>query len=172
MATKFGFEQEFFVRNAAGEVLFDAPYALPLDGGGHLVEARSGPFNDPAAVKASLEIDVVRVSSLAKVANVSLACIPQFDYGKRIKYGAANKTIERAGFHVHFSTDNPQPLDRDAIIAAFNKHFKQLLEETGRLEDPPSGAVYRMKSYGWEYRLLPTTVDVDELVDFLKGLKL
>lgn len=162
---KFGYEMEFFLRHAlTGEIVYDVPRDLPHDAAGTLVEARSAAHQGLLVVETSLRDDIARLDKLVQAKGYALWNIDHFDYPVE-KPHSFRGLLETAGMHIHFDgTEN-----RDLIIADLNARFEQVIKDakrdTRRTGNDTKG--YRNKPYGWEYRMLPATVDPSFVTEVL-----
>jgi len=190
----FGFELEFFLRDSAG-VFVKAPDSLAAyrDDCGYLVEARGDPSKCPLEARWLMHAAFVKLSRDASAAGLELVAAPTAklpsetlrlclrEFGKSsaksyYMYGKCYKTLKpRAGLHIHFAgaehvakTDSGahvsyrDHLNVPAIIRrmdiAFDKEIKQARRVPGE---------YELKHYGFEYRSLPSGIDLDCVADFL-----
>lgn len=165
MAVKIGYECEFFLRDAKDDIVYDVPYDLPHDAAGTLVEARSAAHEDPAQVKTSFLWSVTALRLAALNHGFTLHHIDRHVYPID-KPHSFRGAAETAGFHVHFSAYG---VPRDVIIAEFDTAFADVVRHQA-----PSGDKIRIKSYGgmsaiagFEYRMLPATVDVERLTSWI-----
>lgn len=210
---QFGFEQEFFIRNTAGDLVL-APKNLinvGLDECGYLVEGRGKPHDHPILAAYSLlaanHLMQAALSGaknpLILVKDLAFTKIPAVLQRKAIRrdgkhsypenrgnlYGkdySPSDRWQRAGLHVHFSDFEKtrvfgrtgqstrsghhmfqihRPLDMPRIILALDKAFKEEIKAAKRLL-----GMYEMKPYGFEYRSLPTTVNVLDVAEFIADM--
>ena len=100
-------------------------------------------------------------------------------YGDKIKRPMNSKVIT-AGLHIHFSNGETYDetcdcrckrkytiykyaqVDIPHMVLQLDKKFKRVIERAGR-----QCGWYELKNYGFEYRSLPNSVDVNELIDFV-----
>jgi hypothetical protein len=98
-----------------------------------------------------------------------------------LDYKPTDRT-RRAGLHVHFSntyTDKYYnskgenydktinfPIDFPPIVQTLDRAFKDEIKASKRLP-----GFYEMKPYGFEYRSLPTNVDLGKLGEVLEGIR-
>ena len=101
---------------------------------------------------------------------------PSYPQGRGNIYGMDYKPScrdSRAALHIHFSdtyTDakgdkHCRIMDMPKIIQKLDGAFKKEIKEAKRLP-----GFYEMKPHGFEYRSLPCSVDLDEVVKVLKEL--
>lgn len=165
---KIGFENEYFVAGSDGTPLQTVPYDLPHDAAGTLVEVRSDAGDDPQTVLTSFKS---RYAELERaIINKGLMLLNLAVCDKVIFNGHP----ETAGFHIHFS--NPQwnhstwPLnhyyyDWPTIHDNPPKEVAEMLEQLNGVFKPYYDGVprhphiWRPKTWGWEYRRLPATID-------------
>jgi hypothetical protein len=164
---KIGFENEYFVQDKDGTYLSQVPYDLPHDAAGTLVEVRSEPADDPTLVLTSFksryaELERAIINKGYTLANLAV-CDTVFFAGHK----------ETAGFHIHFSNpkwdrtqwppnhygreadwhDNP-PKEIAAMMEQLDGVFKKYYDGI-----PRHPHTWRPKTWGWEYRRLPATVE-------------
>lgn len=194
-----GLEQEFFVKNHLYEYIV-VPGNLPRDNAGFLAEARGKPFINPYEAVYSLKAEVHRMEDLAAKAGNFLDATAWEKLPIKLmtdswkKYGLPPKTkhidnlyglnlsseqLERqyAGIHITISrmtTCGPnrhtQMFDFVPVIKWLDKYFADRIKRAERLEGS-----YAIKAVlggiGLEYRSLPTTVDLDDLMEALVKMK-
>ena len=157
---KFGFECEHFVEDPlTGEILYQVPHNLPMDGNGHLVETRSLPYNSSSA---TLESFLERRELLEmQLSNLNLRMVTKDTHTYPYK-------TETAGFHLHFSKHEDQR--SQAWLDEERKVFIQRIEaefgKIGKIRAVPYEAI-RLKPYGWEYRRFPATIDPADVAKWL-----
>lgn len=195
-----GLEQEFFVYNENRDFV-TVPHRIPRDNAGFLAEARGKPSRDVTEAVFSLKADVHRLTELAIKDKVELgddepwANLPikvLTDSWK--KYGLPPKTkhvdnlygltlsdtqLERqyAGIHITISrittcgaSRHTQMFDFVPVIKWFDEQFKEEIKNSERLRG--SYAVKNvLHGVGVEYRSLPTTINLDWLLEILLKLK-
>lgn len=157
---KFGFECEHFVQDPlTGEILYQVPSNLPMDGNGHLVETRSLPYSASSAV---LESFLERREALERqLHNLNLWMVT------KDLHQYPNKT-ENAGFHLHFSKQGDERWqswsneERDDFIQRIEAEFGKL----GKIRTVPLERT-RTKPYGWEYRRLPASINPADVAKWL-----
>lgn len=105
----------------------------------------------------------------------------QFRIGGGIRLPRAGEVT--AGLHVHFSDEITYrvknfaepgyhdqavfgPLNIPRIVYLLDTAFKDVIADAGR-----QSGLYEMKPHGFEYRSLPTTVDLDRLVTVLDAIQ-
>lgn len=164
---KFGFECEHFVEDPLlGEILYAVPTNLPHDGNGHLVETRSLPYNSSSAV---LESFIERRELLeSQLQNLNLRMVTKDEHAY------TNGSRETAGFHLHFSKHGVEESNFGFVGPGWEND--ELTSVIARLEAEfrPLGKIrtvaidtWRYKPYGWEYRLLPATIDPADVAKWL-----
>lgn len=178
---KIGFENEYFVADVAdGKFLANVPHDLPHDAAGTLVEARSAAYDDPFATLKSFDEKLKDLEQAVVKRGYTLCCLDVCDKVASI-YGGP----ETAGFHIHFSDDgwnraswptshhtsafqhqhdNP-PKTIAAMIEQLDAEFKEFYTGIKRCKHN-----WRPKTWGWEYRRLPATVDPHVVATRLAGL--
>jgi len=191
---KFGLEREYFITRDGQFCL--SPTTVPHDECGYLAEARGEPHTDPTAAIFSLLADEHRVRIAAKKCGCELvleatAKLPTTlirdalrSYGKppataTSLYGRTYRDLTpRAGVHIHFSNEINVThdgklintvaalLDIPKIIMSLDQAFADVIREARRLP-----GMYGMKPWGFEYRSLPTTVDLLRVAAFLDSVR-
>jgi hypothetical protein len=189
---KFGFEKEFFVLKDGKHVLLQGELNnIPKDDCRWLAEARGEPHADPESAKVLFDLSVRRLGLDCQKHSVELVDaftmpvpkelmrISRRDYGKNVSnvYFAAGKCYKndkpRAGLHVHFdlSYQTDKSTHRDLatmprIILAMDRLFAKDIKESKRVPGE-----YELKYYGFEYRSLPSTIDLDSVVAALYTIR-
>ena len=187
----FGMEKEFFIKKDGQFVL--APTDLPCDECHWLAEARGGPSGDPLVAKYLLLAEVERLKSKAASLGLQLvdSCseavpkellrIARRKYGKSsckayFAHGGCYKNDKpRAGLHVHFGNQIDVHgadgklvqtvqgfINAPRIIWMMDSAFRDIIKAAHRV--PGENEV---KTWGFEYRSLPSTVDLDMVVSTL-----
>lgn len=159
-AINYGFECEYFLRGRDGMV-WKIPDRFPRDGAQHLVEVRSRYYADPLATLESFNCEWERLVMLARDLGYELVCKDRHEFFG--PYAEKPEFVETAGFHIHFSS--PQQMDMPRMISELGIRFGVEITNSGRGSMPEP---YRMKSHGWEYRMLPATIDPQAVARFLK----
>lgn len=163
---KTGFENEYFVARPDGTFLQTVPYDLPDDAAGTLVEARSKPFEDPFDTLSSFEAARLALEAAVTAKGLVMKCLATCP---TVIWNGAPET---AGFHIHFSNDTWRGLPASHHTSNWRnlhdappKEIAEMLRDLDRVFKPLyTGVVrhrdaWRPKSWGWEYRRLPATVD-------------
>lgn len=161
---KFGFECEHFVQDPlTGEILYQVPSGLPMDGNGHLVETRSLPYNSSSA---TLDSFLERREALERqLHNLNLWMVTKDSH----QY--PNKT-ETAGFHLHFSKQGIEesnfggPGWASGELAEIVSKIEAEFGPVGKIRTVPR-EVWRFKPYGWEYRRLPASINPADVAKWL-----
>lgn len=197
---KFGFEKEYFVYAPPNYDYIIVPAGAPKDECGWLAEARGESHSDPLSAayllskaEADLEIYLGKFGVKLDLEN-SYSKLPKDlvrqatrRFGKnpvgderRNLYGKdwplAN--IQRAGLHVHFSNQGfvegkngtvpySRFFDPIPIIRALDKKFATAIKANKRIPGE-----YELKSYGFEYRSLPSNVSAREVALFIREMNL
>jgi len=154
----FGYECEYFLRDDKGEIVYNVPITLPHDGAGSLVEVRSQAFECPYMVEASFTVAHVELAVAVSKLGLRLWNINEYHYPKE-KPHSFRGLKETAGFHIHFGGPDAPPIPE--TVAKLDKIFGIA---PGRDSFYYS---YRPKTWGWEYRRLPATVDVANVTQVL-----
>lgn len=196
MSLKFGFEREYFIVDAAGEISIAKNRNVDHDGCGYLAEARGTPMSCPIEAAYSLLASENKLETkvneakhvLCKTAdNFRLStsfkqnCIRLF--GKTAQsdcslYGKWNaQSVSHAGLHVHFSDSYEiidkndriihvyKPMNIPKIIVEMDREFGPIIKDSKRAK-----GLYKMKPYGFEYRSLPTSINIITVANFLVKL--
>lgn len=195
MIKTIGFEKEFFVRKDGKFIA--APSTLPADSCGWLLEARGAPHSDPRVAKHLLFAEQERltkgvVAQGAELVDADTAELPKElqricrrTHGKGpsksfFAHGGAYRSDRpRAGLHIHFGyarniydsqghlvTTVQEPANIPRIIWCLDRAFKGEIKASKRIPGE-----YEMKPHGWEYRSLPSTVDLDKVVQVLELIR-
>lgn len=188
-----GFEQEFFVINDHGEVV--EPKRVATDACGYLAEVRSDPHSRPnMALAMHLENiremdDRLTLENLRRAEFDHTQLDPTFLLRMAIRYGKPGGTTGRqnlygheflavevgkfqyAGLHLHFSPHR----DKDGKLKELMDipRIVRLLDEEFRVEILAAQRMpgwYEFKRHGFEYRSLPTTVNLRRVAEFLSRL--
>ncbi len=191
MITKYGLEKEFFVKKRGVFVLASE---IPHDDCMYLAEARGLPHTCPVQAVYSLMADVQVLKRSARALKLSLLDAPYAklpeelikkalacSYKKLRDYLVCtadnDPQTQQAGLHIHFSnaqkctirTDTiykdveyPAPIDMPNIIQILDNAFEEDIRYAHR-----KLSQYRMKPHGFEYRSLPSTVNLNKVIDVL-----
>lgn len=186
---QYGFEREYFVLKDGKPTL--VPRSLAHDECGFLAEARGEPHRDPLKAAYLLLAEEDRLKAEAARLGLELRTVDTWtlnpklvrdairQFGKGIYptergniYGLdykVNDARPRAGLHVHFS--NPTivgkqtvygSLNIPAIVQKLDKAFGPVIKKAHRIP-----GLYEMKTWGFEYRSLPTSVNPVAVAKFL-----
>lgn len=188
----FGFEKEFFFTGHGG-IITHVPSELrhKADGCGYLLEARGKEMEDPHYAKALLDVEVARLSGLAykhglTLENVNTKEMPKEflriclrKFGKQAQHsyfmgGKVYKTSKpRAGLHIHFGnlrtidgTSVAEQMNMPRIIALMDKEFMPDIKAAKRMPGE-----YELKAWGFEYRSLPATIDLNRVANVLQRIR-
>ena len=160
-----GYECEYFVEKD-GTILRSIPIRYDLlDGVGDLIEVRSAWYVDPTDTATSFESVKDKLEREVKRSGMKLLNLDRHDFG--VAHGTFHNP-ETAGFHIHFARPDGKQMPLPLMIDDLTKRFKK---EIGSRIDLNDFDHYRMKQSthgGWEYRLLPATIDVTKVTEFLK----
>jgi len=189
-STTFGIEQEFFIRrkDAKEEFVLGSETRLhtsDLDGCGFLAEVRTIPVENPWLLIGLLQSEITRIETDLNmgghelVKDIAMVKLPKNmlytatrSYGKGISedeclYGEVKKdNYQTAGLHIHFGFAS-KVINIPKIIKSFDSEFVEEIKQTHRQK-----GLYEMKPYGFEYRSLPTTVDLLKAIRVIIGNKL
>lgn len=191
---KFGFEREFFVTKNGEYCLAEG---LPKDDCGYLAEVRGEPHTDPAKALALYLIEEARVIELARSLGMKLhlhdyVALPpklknkwlrMFGKGPAVDEGSMygkfwSGNLSRAGLHIHFSNQREiidsrgynqivaGIIDMPKFIFGLDKIFAEEIKTAKRVP-----GLYEMKAHGFEYRSLPTSIDMNKVVKALNHLQ-
>lgn len=189
----FGFEKEFFfVRNTDGQHAHLPPELKShADHCGYLLEARGKEMEDPHYARATLEVEQSRLAALAAKYGLALENLNTKELPKEFiriclrKYGKnpgksyfmgghvyrTNKP--RAGLHIHFGNQRQiegrhgpvtvvDQMNIPRIVALMDKAFKDDIKEAKRMLGE-----YELKAWGFEYRSLPATINLNRVANTL-----
>ncbi len=197
---KYGFEIEFFLTQKKTFVICPKGMESQMDECGWLAEARGKPKSDPIEAAFSCLADIHRLKTLVtekklRLSSVSYAELtPELMRQARRTHGKRNypegrgnihnldfapdDELARAGLHIHFSDyyerkddkgvvhQDHCPINMPKIIQAFDKEFEADIYEAKRLP-----GFYEMKSWGFEYRSLPNTINLVRVAEFIQREK-
>lgn len=199
MRLNIGLEQEFFVTNAAGELVV-VPAELPHDECGLLAESRGLPFNSPEEAVFSLSADVYRLRAQATKLGLTLHYSPSVMtitrqmrqqaariyakgvvkqeniYGYEFHRNSASE--QTAGIHISFTNPHNYPRDNGGSYTV-NQMFDYVKIFTGLdkafateiKEAKRNKGFYELKEDGRiEYRSLPANTDLGKVIEVLKTL--
>lgn len=185
----FGFEMEFFVRKAG---VFTLAEGLPRDACGYLAEARGENHRDPLSAAYLFKAEARKLALLAQSMGLELvrqetADIPKEQlriwlrkFGKNSAHsffmggGAYRNNNPRAGLHIHFGSQRKiitkdgatetvaEITNMPRIIWLMDKEFKEDIKHAKRVPGE-----YEIKPHGFEYRSLPSIVDVERVAMFI-----
>lgn len=188
----FGFEKEFFTKNNQGYCLATS---LSHDDCGYLAEARGDPSPDPVVAKYLFLASQEKLYASAAKLKITLedihtATLPKAflrDTMRRFGKNAArsrfmsgkpyHSSAPRAGLHIHFGSLRevyhdgklvckvPEIIDIPRIVYVFDQAFAKEIKEAKR-----RSGEYELKHHGFEYRSLPSTVNLDKVVSVLHSL--
>jgi hypothetical protein len=195
--TTYGFEKEFFIKDPKTDQFVLAPRDLAMDECGFLAEARGEPHSNPLSARHLLAANietlkkeagkkgVILVDSHSEALPRELIRLALRSYGKpRCKayfaHGRAYRSDRpRAGLHIHFGNKRllkaatedrspiytHDPLNIPRIIWLMDEAFSTEIKEARRVPGE-----YEMKEWGFEYRSLPSTVNLDKVVTVLEQI--
>jgi hypothetical protein len=189
---EIGLEQEVWLLDKNGKIMEPAIFSFPHDDFGFLIELRTRPYTKPKPVLEDLQKLWDGFSNLAHWFDLELVCRdsmpidkPLIDY-LRVKYNYFNlhdltENVETgtykthatgisedaekltAGLHVHFSRKTPDgrrvQLPIYQIVQCMDGVFAKEIQDAGRIPGE-----YEVKSYGFEFRSLPATVNPEKVV--------
>lgn len=192
----YGFEKEFFLRTREGSLTL-APKTVSMDACGYLAEARGEPHSDPLTARHMLAAAVERLVSQARSSAVVLVDSHAEDVPKDLirqairahgkgrassffAHGGVGyrNTKPRAGLHIHFGTRQEgrhsdgtsysytSITNMPRIIYLMDSAFSAEIKAAKRV-----AGEYEMKPWGFEYRSLPSTVDLDKVVAVLSSIR-
>ena len=181
LTKRVGFECEYFVLDESDKLVL--PKGVPIDECGYLTEARGVPHGDSfeaafsmlaatARIKRDLAIEKMKLlmSECTIVLPAGLKQEASRNFGKGpvpatrgnlygLSYAPGDKW-DRAGLHVHFSN---RDREMAKIVLALDAKFIKQIREARRLR-----GFYEWKSHGFEYRSLPSTINVEEVAEFIQ----
>lgn len=198
---RYGFEREYWCIHDTGDYVL-VPASIPRDECGYLAEARGEPHHKPIHAMHSLLAEEFILDASIQKYNISIhTCLatikldrsllrkanrlhgkPTYPPGRGNLYGkdySVNDPWQRAALHIHFSSYTEvdgkdghkirchQIMDMPKIIRHMDEAFKKEIKETRRIP-----GCYELKPHGFEYRSLPTTVDLISVVNALDKLEL
>lgn len=193
--TKFGFEQEyFFTKNNSFELLTDYELTSYLDHCGYLVEARGEAHKDPYSAMKLHEVAQHRLKDKMTKYGYAIhkentmdvpkehqrICLRKFGKNPAQAYFMAGRVYTsnrpRAGLHIHFGSTETitwtaksgEGFSREycpmfnfsRIVYLMDRAFKDEIKAAKRIPGE-----YELKPHGFEYRSLPTTVDLLKVVN-------
>lgn len=187
---KYGFEREFFVKDADGNYVL-TPTGLPHDDCGFLAESRGVPQSDPLTAVFCLYADERKLNETAEKLNLTLvletavklpaklrleairkygkAAIPQSRGNVYGRFAPFSHAVQHAGLHVHFSEEElidgrrvARMFDFVPLVQKLDKAFAGEIKAARR-----APGYYEMKPYGVEYRSLPATVNPEDVARVL-----
>lgn len=165
-----GYEGEYFVKDSNGTIIHQIPYDLPYDGGGRLVEVRSHWYPDPSDTLDSYKSQYDILKKQVKAKGLELVLMDGPYTWTTIPKGFKNP--ETAGLHVHFSRTDGKRWNIPDICDDLTKHFKvEIGSRISQGDGFGSGGKFehfRIKPHGWEYRLLPATIDLKAVTKFIE----
>jgi hypothetical protein len=190
---RFGFELEAFLQAKKEFILAGH---LPHDDCGYLVEARGLPHGDPMQAAYSMLAEYNKIIQKAAILKQKVLLMdfaplsPAFVTSSLRKFGKnpidpkecniygttdnPEEIVYRAGLHVHFSNvveiqgvNNtlhkvPSLLNIPPIVRDFDTAFYGEIVKAKRIT-----GLYSMKSYGFEYRSLPATININRVANFI-----
>lgn len=189
----YGLELEYFVKIAG--VFAVCPLIVPHDDCGYLAEARGEPHRDARSAVHLLRVAEEKLRKQATHYGCTLVLANEADIGKELlrkcrrefgkgpsksffMYGKVyHNDRPRAGLHIHFgdsvtetgkdgiTTTRPMPQNIPAIVRYLDLAFAKEIRDAKRV-----AGEYEMKPYGFEYRSLPATTDLNRLITVLEGL--
>ncbi len=189
----FGFEKEFFFSGLESGTIAHVPTELrhKADGCGYLLEARGKEMEDPFYAKALLDVEVTRLSALAAKHGFALEnldnkelpkeflriCLRKFGKNPARSYFMGGHCYKqnkpRAGLHIHFgnmrtidNTNVAEQMNMPRIIALMDKEFKDDIKAAKRMPGE-----YELKNWGFEYRSLPATINLDRVANTLQRIR-
>jgi len=189
---RIGIEREFWLLKG-NEIVEPHEYGFPFDEFGFLVEIRTHPYSTPEGLLAELNRLTLAHQAQANALGLRLKLQARHFLGKTLKNYLKKKyawdslpdltanvysgvarshamgidgSYGTAGVHVHFSRhtlDGRQrvqlPIDR--IVYAMDARFNDVIARAKRI-----AGEYEIKVHGFEYRSLPATIDIAEVVKF------
>ena len=201
MFTHVAFERELFVTCKGGDYKNLYSLGYPTDGNPYLLEIRGKQagtaleakynmlhlqeFEQQRLRKAGYDIDfdtnaiVLDRAERAELRRQEIKSpMQQYRIGGGIRLPRAG--VVTAGLHVHFDNGfersrccsrvsrsiEASPVNIPRIVYVLDKAFWNEILKAGR-----QPGLYEMKPYGFEYRSLPTTVDIDRLVKVLNMIQ-
>lgn len=188
----FGFEREFFLVSLSdGSVKIAAEHGLPHDGCGYLVEARGQAHRSPIEAYYLLRAAEhrLKIPSGMQLQPNSRKLDKKFKHECMRKYGKNPQTdfsvsgrwnsssLSHAGLHIHFGkrltywddegkerTAGAGLINIPRIIKALDTQFKTTIKAAKR-----APGLYKLKDYGFEYRSLPSDMNVVAVAEFLEA---
>lgn len=160
----YGFEAEFFLKDAAGAAVMVVPDRFPRDASQHQIEVRSNWFRDPNVTLVSFQSKNDRLTRLLQREDLWMST-ETFRIVLLDELERHTSKVVTAGFHIHFGTE--RLVDMPLIIKRLDEAFEDEIMKAGR-----QFGDYRMKPHGFEYRSLPNMVIPSEVADFLVELDL
>jgi len=193
---KIGIEVEYFLFDKDGNIVSPSDYSISQDECGYLAELRCEPGTSVYETFGFYLAEKKRMLEQIKFANNGLSIsseshikIPfrmlrnfQHRYGKNIAnesniyhHEYHSLASQHAGIHVHFSRNEERTIgdksitiypfyDFIPIITGMDREYKEEIKASKR-----KPGFYELKSYGFEYRSLPTSVDDDFIFDVIES---
>lgn len=155
----FGFEGEYFLADKAGNIVYNVPIDLPRDAANTLVEVRGEPATHPLQAALNYKDAYDKLKRDVESRDLKLVCKDEHHYPKDQPHWFRGSR-ETAGLHIHFGGEDAPTAA--ALLPKLDKVFAHLTK--GR-----ETAYYatRPKPWGWEYRRLPATADLMDVVTIL-----
>lgn len=192
----YGLELEFFMKIKDKYVAPTRGGLLTTDDCGYLAEARGDKHAKPREAVALLQAAIDRLKKQARLSGIILERVPTAPVekellrtllrarGKNISHsffahgGCYRSSKPRAGLHIHFGTLDDVFDSHGKIITTFPKianiprvihildtAFKEEIAEASRVRGE-----YEIKPHGFEYRSLPSDVDLNKVITVLEGI--